>query len=125
LTSHGDDVAAALTPFFDVTFDRIADPSVPRGCLIAQSVITGPSLPPSATVRADALLGLQSMRLRTVLLSAEAPASVADDIALQLAVANHSLAVLRRTALSINRLESVARAAVCAAITRLGGARPV
>ncbi|PZF67102.1 TetR/AcrR family transcriptional regulator [Curtobacterium sp. MCPF17_047] len=119
LVSQGRDVRAALTSFFEVTLERIADPAVPRGCLIAQSVITSPTLPPSAAAQADALLGLQQKRIATALLAAGVAASTADDIALQLAAVNQSLAVLSRTGLSTERLGSVARVAVTAAMSGL------
>jgi AcrR family transcriptional regulator len=122
LASHGADVTAALTSFFQVTLDRIADPAVPRGCLIAQSVITSPSLPSTAAAQADALLGAQRTRIRTALLAATVPPPAADDIALQVAAANQSLAVLSRTSLSDEQLESVARAAASAAAAGLGPA---
>lgn len=119
LGSQTADVRAALTSFFDVTLERIADPGVPRGCLVAQSVIASPTLPASAAAQADALLGSQRKRITTALRGAGVAASTADDVALQLAAANQSLAVLSRTSLSTEGLESVARGAVSAAMTEL------
>ncbi|WP_166851104.1 TetR/AcrR family transcriptional regulator [Isoptericola sp. BMS4] len=123
LGSQTADVRAALTSFFDVTLERIADPDVPRGCLVAQSVIASPTLPASAAAQADALLGSQRKRITTALLGAGVAASTADDVALQLAAANQSLAVLSRTSLSTEGLEAVARAAVSAAMTELRSRR--
>jgi AcrR family transcriptional regulator len=119
LASQGTDLRAAITSFFDVTLQRIADPAVPRGCLIAQSVIASPSLPAAAATQADALLGLQRKRIATALLAAGVTAPTADDVALQLAAVNQSLAVLSRTGLSAERLNSVAHAAVVAAMNAL------
>jgi AcrR family transcriptional regulator len=123
LATHSGDLSAALDAFFEVTFERIANPAVPRGCLIAQSVIASPSLPPAAAGQADALLGLQGERIRTALLAAAVAPEAADDVALRLAAVNQSLAVLSRTSLSDARLRSVARAAV-AAVTAEFGATP-
>jgi AcrR family transcriptional regulator len=122
LAAHADSIPAALGAFFEVTLDRIADPAVPRGCLIAQSVIMSPSLPPAAAQQADALLGLQGKRIRTALLSAAVSPEEADDVALRLAAVNQSLAVLSRTSLSDDRLRSVARAAVAAVTADIGAA---
>lgn len=116
LRPRGGELAASLTAFFEVTLDRIADPTVPRGCLIAQSVLAGPSLPPAMSAQAGALLALQSSRIRTALLSAGVSSSAADDVALQLSAVNQSLAVLSRTTLGEDRLRSIARAAVASSI---------
>ena len=115
LASQSGDIGAALTSFFGVTLDRITDPAVPRGCLIAQSVMASPSLPPAAAAQASALLGLQRTRIATALLAASVADSTAEDVALQVAATNQALAVLSRTGLSTDQLESVARAAVTAA----------
>lgn len=50
LTAHPGDPARAVEAFLDVTLSRIADPSVPVGCLIAQSAMPTavPSRPPEA-----------------------------------------------------------------------------
>jgi AcrR family transcriptional regulator len=118
------DVRAALTSFFEVTLDRIADPAVPRGCLIAQSVIASPTLPPQAAAQADTLLGLQRRRITTALVAAGVAAPLAEDVALQMAAVNQSLAVLSRTGLSPERLGSVARAAVVAAVNGIAADTP-
>lgn len=122
LTSHADDISAALTSFFAVTLDRIADPAVPRGCLIAQSVIASPSLPSEAAQQAESLLQLQSKRIGRALVAAGVNKSRAADIALQMAAVNQSLAVLSRTSLADRRLRAVARAAVVAVTADLGSA---
>lgn len=101
-----------------VTLDQIVDPALPRGCLIAQSVIAGPTLP-AAAAQADALLELQRKRIATALLAADVAASTADDVALQLTAINQSLAVLSRTGPNADRLEAVAYAAVAAAMSTL------
>ena len=120
LIAHRPDLRESLTAFFAVTLGRIADPGVPRGCLIAQSVMASPSLPPRAAAQASELLGLQSGRLEAALMAAGATPTDAKDVAWQLAAVNQSLAVLSRTDLSGERLTSVARAAVCASMDRLG-----
>lgn len=119
LSSQGADLRAAITSFFFVTLDRIADPAVPRGCLIAQSVISSPTLPRAAAAQAGALLGLQRKRIATALLDAGVEAAAADDVALQVAAVNQSLAVLSRTDLGAGQLESIAHAAVTAAMNAL------
>ncbi|WP_144715199.1 TetR/AcrR family transcriptional regulator [Curtobacterium pusillum] len=119
LASRSTDLRAAMIAFFDVTLDRIADPAVPRGCLIAQSVIASPTLPSTAAAQADTLLGLQRRRIATALRAAGIEEPTADEIALQLAAVNQSLAVLSRTSLSAGQLGSVARAAVTGAMITL------
>lgn len=119
LASQPTDLRAAITAFFDVTLERIADPAVPRGCLIAQSVIAGPSLPSAAAEQANALLGVQRKRILTALVAAGVSAAPADEVALQLAAVNQSLAVLSRTGVSAEQLESIAGAAVTAAMNAI------
>jgi AcrR family transcriptional regulator len=119
LAAHRDDLGAALRAFFDVTLTRIADPAVPRGCLIAQSVMATPSLPASGAVEAGRLLDMQRQRIAAAIVSGGSDAAVADEVALQLAAVNQSLAVLSRTALPEDQLGSIADAAVTAAIGSL------
>ena len=47
----GRGTAPAVRAFFDVTLERIADPELPDGCLIAQSAMAVPVLSPSVAAR--------------------------------------------------------------------------
>lgn len=120
LAAHPLDLVAALDAFFDVTLQRIADPGVPRGCLIAQSVLTSASLPEQAARQADNLLGLQSRRIQAALRAAGVSAAASDDLALQLAAVNQSLAVLSGGSTPDDDLRGIARAAARTAAASVG-----
>lgn len=87
---------AAFRAFFDVTLDRIADPAVPDGCLVAQSAMVIPALSPNVAAHVKENLGLQIRRLHTALKAARLTDPEADAFAVHVAAVNQSLAVMSR-----------------------------
>ncbi|MFF5406844.1 TetR/AcrR family transcriptional regulator [Streptomyces misionensis] len=97
LSGAASDPVAAVRAFFGVTLERIADPALPDGCLIAQSAMAIPALSPRVAARARQALGFQRLRLRAAL---EAGRRLADQdveaFAVHVAAVNQSLAVMSR-----------------------------
>ncbi|MFI6588312.1 TetR/AcrR family transcriptional regulator [Embleya sp. NPDC050493] len=67
LAAHPDDPVRAVGAFFDVVLSRIADPSVPAGCLIVQSAAQSPMLSEEIGIRVRGLLDVQRRRVRAAL----------------------------------------------------------
>ncbi|MET8749685.1 TetR/AcrR family transcriptional regulator [Streptomyces sp. NPDC004667] len=97
----------AVRAFFDVTLQRIADPDVPDGCLIAQTAMAAPALSPTIAARAIQALDAQHARLRTALSAAQLAEDDADDFAVHMTAVNQSLAVMSRTGASQKQLRTV------------------
>ncbi|MEB8340310.1 TetR/AcrR family transcriptional regulator [Streptomyces endophyticus] len=97
----------AVRAFFEVTLERIADPDVPDGCLVAQTAMASPVLSATIAARATEALGAQCARLRTALNAAGLAGNDADDFAVHLAAVNQSLAVLSRSGASRKQLRTV------------------
>ncbi|MFI5974717.1 TetR/AcrR family transcriptional regulator [Streptomyces sp. NPDC051452] len=97
----------AVRAFFDVTLERIADPDLPDGCLVAQTAMSIPVLSPAIATRAIEALGFQRARLRTALIAAKLSDSDADDFAVHIAAVNQSLAVMSRAGASPKQLHTV------------------
>ncbi|MFG3138878.1 TetR/AcrR family transcriptional regulator [Streptomyces sp. NPDC048211] len=107
LTCASEEPLRAVRAFFDVTLQRIADPDVPDGCLMAQTAMAAPALSPAVGARAAEALGLQRARLRTALNAGRLTEGEADDFAVHLAAVNQSLAVLSRTGAGQDQLRTV------------------
>ncbi|WP_447034892.1 TetR/AcrR family transcriptional regulator [Streptomyces sp. DSM 118878] len=107
LSRASEEPLRAVRAFFEVTLERIADPDVPDGCLIAQTAMAAPSLSPAIAAHATEALGLQRARLRTALNAAELAEGDADDFAVHLAAVNQSLAVMSRARVSQKQLRTV------------------
>lgn len=86
----------AVRAFFDVTLERIADPELPDGCLVAQSVMAIPALSPSVAAHAKEALGFQRLRLRAALKAGRLTDQDAEAFAEHVAAVNQSLAVMSR-----------------------------
>ncbi|MEU6122027.1 TetR/AcrR family transcriptional regulator [Streptomyces sp. NPDC047123] len=114
LSRAAEEPLPAVRAFFDVTLDRIADPDVPDGCLVAQTAMAAPVLSPAIAARAAEALGFQRARLRTALTAARLAENTADDFAVHLAAVNQSLAVLSRTGASGRHLRTVVDVSVTA-----------
>ncbi len=97
----------AIRAFFDVTLQRIADPDVPDGCLVAQSTMAIPVLSPRIAVRAAQALDSQCHRLRAALSGARLTDSEADSYAMHLAAVNQSLAVMSRAGATPEQLRAI------------------
>lgn len=107
LSRASEEPLQAVRAFFEVTLQRIADPDVPDGCLVAQTAMAAPALSPVIAARASEALGLQQARLRAALTAAQLAEGDADDFAVHLAAVNQSLAVLSRIKASQKQLRTV------------------
>ncbi|SDO69963.1 TetR/AcrR family transcriptional regulator [Actinacidiphila guanduensis] len=107
LSRAGADPLAAVRAFFDVTLQRIADPELPDGCLIAQSVMAIPVLSPAVAAHAMQAFGFQRLRLRAALKAGRLPDEDAEAFAVHAAAVNQSLAVLSRAGASPAQLRTV------------------
>lgn len=87
---------AAVRAFFEVTLERIADPDLPDGCLVAQTVMAAPILSPNVAERAQEAVSLQRSRLHAALTAGTLPDQIAENFALHIAAVNHALAVMSR-----------------------------
>ncbi|MDI6407984.1 TetR/AcrR family transcriptional regulator [Streptomyces albus] len=107
LASAASDPVAAVRAFFDVTLERIADPELPDGCLIAQSAMAIPVLSPGVAAHAEQALDLQYSRLRTALKAGRLSDHDAETFAVHAAAVNQSLAVMSRAGASPAQLRSI------------------
>ncbi|MFJ6701076.1 TetR/AcrR family transcriptional regulator [Streptomyces sp. NPDC091272] len=107
LSAASEEPLQAVRAFFEVTLQRIADPDVPDGCLIAQTAMTAPALSPTIATRATEALTRQHARLRTALNAARLTEREAEDFAIHLTAVNQSLAVLSRSRTSQRQLRAV------------------
>ncbi|MGI5460743.1 TetR/AcrR family transcriptional regulator [Streptomyces sp. CA-249302] len=109
LAAHAGDPVRAVAAFFDATLARIADPSVPDGCLIAQSAAQSPELKEENGAHVRALVDAQRRRVRGALDGADP--LVLDELALYVVAVNQSLAVLNRAGTPVDELRVVTRLA--------------
>ncbi|WP_433154526.1 TetR/AcrR family transcriptional regulator [Actinomadura nitritigenes] len=97
----------AVRAFFDVTLERIADPELPDGCLVAQSAMAIPVLSPSIAAHAKEALGVQRLRLRAALKAGRLTDQDAEAFAEHVAAVNQSLAVMSRAGASPAQLLAI------------------
>ncbi|QKG19110.1 TetR/AcrR family transcriptional regulator [Actinomadura verrucosospora] len=97
----------AVRAFFSVTLERIADPELPDGCLLAQSAMAIPALSPSVAAHAKEALGLQRLRLRAALKAGRLTDQDAEAFAEHVAAVNASLAVMSRAGASPAQLQAI------------------
>ncbi|MER5949897.1 TetR/AcrR family transcriptional regulator [Streptomyces sp. NPDC001904] len=107
LSCAASEPVAAVRAFFDVTLERIADPELPDGCLIAQSAMAIPVLSPPVAARAEQALGFQRRRLRTALKAGGLADHDAEAFAVHVAAVNQSLAVMSRAGASPAQLLAI------------------
>ncbi|MGX1255337.1 AcrR family transcriptional regulator [Streptomyces ambofaciens] len=107
LSCAADRPLAAVRAFFDITLDRIADPALPDGCLVAQTVMATPVLSVGVAARAREAIGLQHTRLRAALEAGRLHEEAAESFATHLAAVNQSLAVMSRAGTSTEQLRAV------------------
>lgn len=107
LSHAASDLLTAVRAFFDVTLERIADPAVPDGCLIAQSAMAIPALSQSVAAHVKKSLGLQTRRLRTALQAGRLADHDAEAFAMHAVAVNQSLAVMSRAGASPTQLRAV------------------
>ncbi|WP_329251173.1 TetR/AcrR family transcriptional regulator [Streptomyces sp. NBC_01478] len=111
----------AVRAFFDVTLQRIADPDVPDGCLVAQTAMATPVLGPAIAARAIEAVGLQRARLRTALNTGELTAGDAENHATHITAVNQSLAVMSRAGASREQLGAIVDISMSALAQALRG----
>jgi TetR/AcrR family transcriptional regulator, copper-responsive repressor len=97
----------AARAFFEVTLQRIADPDLPDGCLIAQSAMAIPVLSPGIAGRVAQALDSQRRRLRAALSDTRLQDGEADSYAVHLAAVNQSLAVMSRAGATPEQLRGI------------------
>lgn len=97
----------AVRAFFEVTLERIADPELPDGCLVAQSAMAIPVLSPSVAAHTKEALGIQRLRLRAALKAGRLTDQDADAFAEHVAAVNQSLAVMSRAGASRAQLLAI------------------
>ncbi|MFD8572357.1 TetR/AcrR family transcriptional regulator [Streptomyces sp. NPDC059639] len=107
LTSAAPEPVAAVRAFFDVTLQRIADPELPDGCLIAQSAMAIPVLSQGVAAHAKQALGSQRRRLRAALTIGGLTDQDAETFAVHAAAVNQSLAVMSRAGATPAQLQAV------------------
>jgi len=107
LSCAASEPVAAVRAFFDVTLERIADPELPDGCLIAQSAMAIPVLSPSVAAHAQQALGFQRLRLGAALKAGRLTDQDADAFAVHAAAVNQSLAVMSRAGASPAQLLAI------------------
>lgn len=106
LSRASEEPLRAIREFFDVTLQRIADPDLPDGCLVAQTAMVIPVLSPDIAARAIEALGFQQTRLRIALNAAKLADGDADNFAAHIAAVNQSLAVMSRAGASREQLRA-------------------
>ncbi|MFJ3027065.1 TetR/AcrR family transcriptional regulator [Streptomyces tendae] len=111
LAAHPHDPVRAIEAFFAVILDRIADPSLPAGCLIVQSAAQSATLSVESAARVRGLIAAQQQRIRTALADSSADCQSLDELATFVVAVNQSLAVLSRIGSPDSELRSVARLA--------------
>lgn len=107
LSCAADRPLAAVRAFFEVTLERIADPDLPDGCLVAQSAMAIPVLSPSVAAHARETIGLQRTRLRAALKAGSLHDEMAETYAIHIAAVNQSLAVMSRAGASAEQLRAI------------------
>ncbi len=114
LSRTNDGVEAALRAFFEVTLQRIADPEVPDGCLIVQSVLSTPVLSPGVAEYTQRAAALQPARVVAALKARGLPDPDAGTLAAYVTAVNQSLAVMSRTGADSGQLRAVVDVAMTA-----------
>jgi AcrR family transcriptional regulator len=120
LACAADRPLAAVRAFFDITLDRIADPALPDGCLVAQTVMATPVLSVGVAACAREAIGLQHTRLRAALKAGRLHDEAAESFATHLAAVNQSLAVMSRAGASTEQLRAVVDVTLDALARTLG-----
>ena len=100
LAAHTGDPVRAVEAFFDVILGRIADPSVPAACLVAQSAAQSLTLKEENSAQVRGLLDIQRQRVRAALADSSADSQTLDELATFVVAVNQSLAVLSRAGAS-------------------------
>lgn len=111
LAEHEGDPGGAVAAMLDVVLDRIADPAVPDGCLIAQSASQAHTLPSDTRDRVRALIGKQRRRVELALSRTIPDLGQRRSLAVYVVGIVQSLAVLSRAGTGPDDLRAVAQLA--------------
>lgn len=103
--------SAVVAAYLQVTLDRIADPTVPDGCLLTMSAAQFPALDAAGQATVRAMIDSLRTMLEQSLRAAGADEHAAAELALCTMATNKSLAVLSRAGFSGEDLATVAAAA--------------
>jgi AcrR family transcriptional regulator len=108
LETHAGDPAAAVGAFLHSTVDRISDPAVPSGCLIAQSAIESDTLSAESAECVRDLVDRQRRRVRTALDDQPHLSDrTLDELAAFVVATNQGLAVMSRAGASESELRAI------------------
>lgn len=118
MNRHANPVGA-IRAYFEVLLRRLADPSVPDGCLLCQSVTDGQALEDAGRHHAQALLNLQLARIRAALSSSELPGRELDELARLAVTVQQGIVVMHRGGTPIRQLRSTAKLTCEAVASRL------
>ncbi|WP_329553911.1 TetR/AcrR family transcriptional regulator [Streptomyces sp. NBC_00696] len=108
---HPGGPSAVVAAYLQVALNRIADPTVPDGCLLTVSATQFPALDAEGQAMVRAMIDGLRARLEQALLAAGAGEQEAVELALCTLATNKSLAVLSRAGFSGEDLATVAAAA--------------
>ena len=114
LERHHDDPdgpVAAIRAFYDVVLERLADPAVPDGCLLSQSIADAYALDPTGRELASQMMRQQVSSVRNALRPAGLPKRELDELAHIVVAVNQGVTVMHRSGVPIARLRSVAQTA--------------
>jgi AcrR family transcriptional regulator len=103
--------SAVVAAYLQVTLNRIADPTVPDGCLVTMSAAQFPALDAEGRALVRAMIDELRSMLEQAFLAAGADDQEAAELALCTLATNKSLAVLSRAGFSSEDLATVAAAA--------------
>lgn len=110
----------AVRAFFDVTLERIADPELPDGCLVAQTVMATPARRLDIAERASEAMALQRKRIHDSLMEGGLSDQIAAPLALHVAAVNQSLAVMSRGGVGAGQLRAIVDVTLDALAQTLG-----
>jgi len=117
LTDADDNPVAAIEAFLNVAVARIADPTVPNGCLNTQSTVASATLEPAIADRVKEMMRRQHERVAAALAHAHPDAATVDELATYVVGVTQSLAVLSQGGASMDQLRSTVRLA-CQTVAR-------
>lgn len=118
LNQPGSDIRAQVQAGFDAVLDRMADPTLPAGCLLAQTAAEAGALAPSIRAAIAGLLEQQKAQMRRLLSAHQSVVGIPDpklsSLASYLVTVAQALAVMHRAGSSVDDLRESVRHAMCA-----------
>lgn len=120
LARHPHDPTKAVAAYFDVVLDRLADPGVPDGCLVAMAAAQAGTLEPDARKRVTAALNAQRQRLIDALRVRGINARRSSELASFLVAVTQALAVLSRAGSEPRELRAIVRTTIRAVADGIG-----